>query len=249
MMKQIFTLFLSFTLIIFFNTKVYADINDLITYKPSFVIMKFINATRYESLDSDEVFAGLVLEKMLATRRFSIKETQPLNEDIETMLNGSIKNINENVSKSNASGNLDALFDNHSKLPISKAQKGQFVDSKVTSAIGKEHDADFIIQGSLLGIGNGYDVSRAFFEIKSARINVVGDLKIINAKTGEVIWVSKETGEGKQDSTNISWGGDSITIGQAKLNSNLYARAMNDMAEKLVNNMINDIKAHKLNLY
>ena len=257
-MKKLIVLF-GFAMCCLFSGQVFAVVKanaeptHVMEARPSCLLMKFSNATRYKVLDSDEVFSDYVLEKLLASKQLDIKEMQPLSDDVEKKLYDE-KYINAtNISKTKE-GDFGNIFGDIYDVPISKANKGQHVNAEMTNAIGKQNNVTYLIQGTIVGIGTGQERNSFSlildFDSKSARIGVVGDLRIIRASTGEVIWKCCETGEGKQGSFSVSdgYGEKIVKVGQANLNSNLYVRAMDELAQKLVNAMLSDIKSHKLNL-
>ena len=54
--------------------------------RPTCVMMKFTDETRFHRLDSDERFAELMLDKLLATGKFNLQSTKPIPQDMEAML-------------------------------------------------------------------------------------------------------------------------------------------------------------------
>ena len=218
---------------------------DKFLARPSCVLMKFTNKTRYKALDSDSVFADLVLEKMIQSRRFHLSEMQPIGENVEKMLYDEKTRAAEDVKKAQTSGNLSAIFegarfDKNAVQAIDNAQKGQIISPEITVEIGKKHKANYLIHGTVINIGTRHKGKEGSHQ--SALIDVTSDVRIIEAATGKVIWAKRVTGTESQDSVVIY----GITFGTAKLNSNLYSRAMNDAAEKLVNAIIEDMDAKKL---
>lgn len=215
--------------------------------RPSCVLMKFTNATRFKALDTEEVFAELVLEQLLATRRFDLKEMQPIEESIEKILYDERARAAQGTAEAKQGGKLHALFaasgNGKNAASIATAQVGQILPLMITAAIGKKHQADYLIQGTILNLGSGRTAgSNLFGTTKTANIGVVADLRIIRATTGEVVWTAKATGTGKENETAIA----GITVGEAKLNSNLYSRALEDAAEQLVSALLADMDARKL---
>ena len=247
-MKKLIIMFGVAVYLIFGNSaiaevKLETDMVQDVTKKPSCVLMKFGNASRYRVLDSDEVFADYVLEKLLVSKQFDLKEMQPMSEEMEKELYDEKYIHTTNISKLNEGGGFGKIFDANNDVPIDKADKGQRINPELAYAIGKQNEADYLIQGTIVGISSGQE-SDFFMFSEKARIGVIGDLRIIKASTGEVIWKHRETGEGKQGSIRIP----AARVGKAVLNSNLYVRAMDELAQKLVDAMLADIKCHKLNL-
>ena len=79
-------------------------------------------------------------------------------------------------------------------------------------------------------------------DIGKTGIGVQCDIRIIKAATGEVIWSRRVVGVNEQVSLDIGL----ISIGNRKLNGNLYAKAMDKTAQKIVDALLTDMTAGKL---
>ena len=79
-------------------------------------------------------------------------------------------------------------------------------------------------------------------EIGKMGIGVQCDIRIIKAQTGEVIWSKRVVGINEQVNVSFSL----ITFGNRKLNNNIYAKAMDKAAQKIVDAMVEDMAAGKL---
>ena len=73
-------------------------------------------------------------------------------------------------------------------------------------------------------------------------IGVQCDMRIIKAATGEVIWSKRVVGLDTQ--RQMSFG--PVSFGTSKLSANLYTKAMDRAAQKIVDTMIADMDAKKL---
>ncbi|MBQ6004858.1 MAG: hypothetical protein IJL14_01250 [Selenomonadaceae bacterium] len=238
---------------------------------PTCVLMKFTDDTRFDRIESAASLSDLVMEKMIADGRFNLTETRPLDENIE------IKLYNENLRDKNYlleamnSGDFNPLFegegfDENKAQSIATAQVGQIITPSITQAIGKAHNAEYLIQGTIINLGTGAWWSDDYAELSSALnlatslmtssiplgglgnliggveigkigIGVQCDVRIIKAATGEVIWAKRVVGISEQ--VNLSLG--LITIGSRKLNNNLYTKAMDKAAQKVVNAMAEEL--------
>ena len=238
--------------------------------------MKFTDDTRFDKIESAASLSDLVMEKLLACGKFNFSETRPLDEDIE------IKLYNENLRDLRAlntaleTGDFNPLFesegfDERKAQSIATAQVGQIITPEITQAIGKAHDAEYLIQGTIINLGTGAWWSEDYVALSGALnlasalmgaalpiggfgdliggiaisktgIGVQCDIRIIKAATGEVIWSKRVVGVNEQ--VNLSLG--IVTIGSRKLNNNLYAKAMDKAAQKIVDAMVADMAAGKL---
>ena len=243
---------------------------------PTCILMKFTDDTRFDKIESAQSLSDLVMEKMISSKKFNLSETRPLDENIE------IKLYNENLRDLNIlktaidTGDFNPLFesegfDERKAQSIATAQVGQIITPAITSAIGNAHNAEYLIQGTIINLGTGawwsddyavlsgaLNLATALMtsaiplggfgdfiggiDISKTGIGVQCDMRIIKAQTGEVIWCKRVVGVNEQVSLDLSL----ITIGNRKLNNNLYTKAMDKAAQKIVDAMIADMAAGKL---
>lgn len=228
--------------------------------EPTCILLKFSNNTRYKNVDSAAELSDLVIEKLLATGKFNFKETNPIDDDIEAKLYDVKTRELLNLTTSLQNKNLNPLFegqgfDKKQAQSIGTADVGQIISPEITSAIGNAHDADYIIQGNIIKLGNGYWEQDFLFgrngsDTKTSGIAVQTDLRVIKASTGEVVWRKIVTGE--KTTTLVDLGriiniyGLSPKIGTAKLSADIYNQAMADAATKISDAMIEDLNAGRL---
>ena len=127
---------------------------------PTCILMKFTDDTRYAKIESAASLSDLVMEKLLMTGKFNLKETKVINADMENMLYEERALEFKQASQAAANGNYSTLFEGagfkaEKAQTIATAQVGQFISPNITSAIGKQHGADYLIQGTIINIGTG----------------------------------------------------------------------------------------------
>ena len=127
---------------------------------PTCVFMKFTDDTRFVKVDSAPSLSDLVMEKLLASGQFNFKETKVIDADMENLLYEERAAEFKNARSAVNSGNYNVLFEgpgfNEEKAQtIATAQVGQIISPQITSAIGKQHGADYLIQGTIRNIGTG----------------------------------------------------------------------------------------------
>ena len=238
---------------------------------PTCILMKFTDDTRFDKIDSAASLSDLVMEKLIASKKFNLMETRPLDEDIETKLyDENLRELNYLLTAIDT-GDFNPLFDGfdeHKAQSIATAQVGQIISPEITSAIGQAHNAEYLIQGTIINLGTGawwtddYETLSGALNFATAAlssaiplgdfiggvdigktgIGVQCDIRIIKAATGEVIWSRRVVGVNEQVSLDIGL----ISIGNRKLNGNLYAKAMDKAAQKIVDAMTADMTAGKL---
>lgn len=243
---------------------------------PTCVLMKFTDDTRFDKIESAESLSDLVMEKMLASRKFNLTETRPLDDNIEIKLyNENLRDLNY-LNTAIETGDFNPLFegegfDENKAQSIATAQVGQIITPEITQAIGKAHNAEYLIQGTIINLGTGAwwsddyailsgalnfvsslmgsavpigDASNLIggIDIIKTGIGVQCDIRIIKAETGEVIWSKRVVGVNGQMNLNLGL----ISIGNRKLNGNLYAKAMDKAAQTIVDSMLADMATGKL---
>lgn len=260
-MKKIFALLVAVIL----------NFSSICTANPTCVLMKFNDDTRFDKIESATSLSDLVMEKLIASKKFNLMETRPLDEDIETKLyNENLRELNY-LNTAIETGNFSPLFDGFDERKaqsIAAAQVGQILSPEITSAIGKAHNAEYLIQGTIINLGTGawwsddYEALSSALNLATAAlssaiplgdfiggvdiaktgIGVQCDIRIIKASTGEIIWNKRVVGVNEQVSLDIGL----ISIGNRKLNNNLYAKAMDKAAQKIVDALLADMSTGKL---
>lgn len=127
---------------------------------PTCVLMKFTDDTRYVKIESAPSLSDLVMEKLLASGKFNFQETKVIDADMEYMLYEERALEFKQAAQAASNGNYSTLFEgagfNAEKAQtIATAQVGQFISPEITSAIGKQHGADYLIQGTIINLGTG----------------------------------------------------------------------------------------------
>lgn len=250
---------------------------------PTCVLMKFTDDTRYDRIESAQSLSDLLMEKMIASGRFNLKETRPIEQNMEAMLYDEKMAELSGIRAAVEDENLSALFEgpgfNENKAQsIATAGLGQIVNPSITGSIGNAHGAQYLVQGTIinLGVGNWWEdtdylaMSQAVnaasalfaqpimgalsgalgpiaglvggFDMKSSGIGVQSDVRIIRADTGEVVWLKRITARDTRKQYSLGM----IKIGSTKLSANMYTKAMDLAAQKIVDAMIEDMDAGKL---
>ena len=325
---------------------------------PSCILMKFTDDTRFDLVESAESLSDLVMEKLIASGKFKLMETNPIEENMEIQLyNEKLRDLKfledaikkaetpaevppvenadiESAEKINTAENSVAEsaekistaensvvesaekisttenpvadsaekintaentvteseensqtektappvidltplfegvgFDENRAQSIATAQVGQIINPEITSAIGKAHNADYLIQGTIINLGTGTWWNEDFEKLSDAMnmlsglsntsiplgmlgnvlsgidigkigVGVQCDLRVIKAETGEVVWSKRVVGVNDQVNMNLGI----VSIGSRKLNNNFYAKAMDKAADKIVTALIADSK-------
>lgn len=250
---------------------------------PTCVLMTFTDDTRYDAIESAATLSDLVMEKMIASGKFNLKETKPLGENMEKMLYDEKTMELTNFEAAMRNGNFTPLFEgagfSETKAQsIATAELGQIVTPSITQKIGADHKAEYLVQGTIINLGAGPWWSEDFavmsqaintasnvlgapvasalsgalgplgsifsggFDIKRTGVGVQSDIRIIKASTGEVVWKKRVIGISDQKLVSVGL----VKFGTAKLNADLYSKAMDKAATTIVNSLVADMDAKKL---
>lgn len=255
-----------------FNSVVSAD------EKPTCIFLKFTDDTRFEKVESAASLSDLVFEKLIASGKFNFKETNVIDTDMENLLYNFRAAEFKNLSYAINNGNFDALFEGpgyneNLAQSIATATQGQIILPEITSKIGKQHGAEYLIQGTIRNIGTGDWVNMDFQNaIQYANVamsyagtglaalgpagaiagalgqdvaafGVQADLKVIKASTGEVIWQKVVIGKKTKKALKIV---DIKIAGNTELDNQMYTDAMNNAAQLIADTLIAESDAGKL---
>ncbi len=250
-----------------------AEKEKVFTPKPTCVMMKFTDETRFNRLDSDERFAELVLDKLLATGKFNLQSTKPIPQNMEDMLYTDRYQEMQDAKAAIENDDLSAVFESPAfsdqyALTLSTAEKGQAIAAGVTSKIGKENNAEYLIQGTILSLGKGswedqdFRMATSLASVALSYIpgawlfgnlvnsmskedtgfGVMADLRIIRADTGEVVWSNREQARAGKSQTNFVL----ASSGGTELSETDYVKALDKAADKIVQNLVKDIDENKV---
>ena len=246
----------------------------------SCVMMRFTDDTRFDRVKSTGTLSDLVLEKLLNSGKFNFKETKVIDQNMEKMLYDERVTDFRNARAAMSWGDYNKLFEgpgfNEKRAQsIATAQLGQIVSPDITSAIGKQHNADYLIQGTIINLGTGNwmnaDMMKASMIANSA-VSLLGQTGAANflGPLGALIssFNIKETGVGvqadlrliKASTGEVVWhkqltGKDIqkqysvlgvVKIGSDKLNNEMYFKAMEAASQAIADAIIADQDAGKL---
>lgn len=237
---------------------------------PSCVLMKFTDDTRFEKIESAATLSDMVMERLLKSGKFNFKETKVIDRDIEKLLYEERREEFQNARAAMEEENYDRLFngpgfDRNRAQSIASAGVGQVVSPDIVRKIGEEHGAEYLIQGTIIGIGIG--VVTAADKNSDILVNVLSnlilgnhkglsgtsdtndfslavqtDLRIIKASTGNVVWASRVMAE-KTKTEKEDYQGASV---EGKFNSDDYYKLLKKSADKIADKLIDDLEKGKL---
>lgn len=210
--------------------------------RPTCILLSFSNDTKYKKIEVEIPLSDLILEKLMESDLFSIRETYPIISHIERKLYNTEIQFLEDVQKYVQKGDLGIffesdIFNNRQANSISTAQKGQIIQPEIMRKIGKDNSVEYIIHGTVTKMSS--DVTHdAYFlpflgEVKTQKngVGIECELRIIQADSGEVILCKKAMGM----STDASIGTKSMKFGTEGNSTKNFNMALESVSEKLIN--------------
>lgn len=127
---------------------------------PSCVLMRFTDDTRYDRVESAATLSDLVMEKLLNSGKFNFKETKVIDKNLEKLLYDEKAAVFQNARYAMNYGDYNTLFEGQGfnekwAQSIASARLGQIVSPVIVSSIGRRHNAEYLIQGTILNLGSG----------------------------------------------------------------------------------------------
>ena len=127
---------------------------------PSCVLMRFTDDTRYDRVESASTLSDLVMEKLLNSGKFNFKETKVIDKNLEKLLYDEKAAVFQNARYAMNYGDYNTLFEGQGfnekwAQSIASARLGQIVSPVIVSSIGRQHNAEYLIQGTILNLGSG----------------------------------------------------------------------------------------------
>lgn len=267
-MKKFLSLLMILFVAIFFTSQAHAT--------PTIVILKFSDDTRFDALNGSPDAPAIqlserILKRLVQSQKFTLTSLEPLSEDIEAQLYdekvGEYAKFNTAINSGDYNNFFeDGSFDEQKAQTIATAQVGQIISPEITSKIGKDHGADYLIHGTIINLGTGdwlnenlefisgavtqyASVAAAYgsnvlgvlgnfgtIEVQTKGIGVQCDVRVIKAQTGEVIWSKRVTGVAEQSLIGIG----PIVFGHTNVSYSLYQKAIDKAVDKISKALIEE---------
>lgn len=127
---------------------------------PSCVLMRFTDDTRYDRVESAATLSDLVMEKLLNSGKFNFKETKVIDKNLEKLLYDEKTAVFQNAKYAMSYGDYNTLFEGQGfndkwAQSIASARVGQIVSPSIVGGIGRQHNAEYLIQGTIINLGTG----------------------------------------------------------------------------------------------
>lgn len=228
----------------------------------SCAVIPFSDITFYaKELKTNELYADLVLEKVINDNLFTVKETYVIeDEKVRLLMDGSYANAKK-MQNAMSADNFDSIFDsgsfNNEATDIKYAVLGQTVSPEIIKEIGTLHQVDYLLHGTVCYLGVGSDnhdttnglinaaggalkfftgIDTGKVNISSKGVKVVCDLRLIDVATGKVVWYDKSEFMSKKK--NVDVGG--VTVGTKTYNSGMYFDSVNRVAQVNIDDLVKE---------
>ena len=218
--------------------------------------LKFSNESRYQNIGVAENFSDIILEKILTKTKIKLIEAEIKDKNLESMFyDEQFRNIVNAKNAINAN-NLSLIFEDETfnaasacAESISTAEVGQIIVPEITKKIGESFGVEYLIQGTILNLGNG--IWDGDGDSISTAIGIQCDLKIIKATTGEVIWKKNFSGYGSETSTGgrhyYGMGVSNYVPAEIpKLESKIYSKLLEKASNEIIKALVEDFNARRL---
>ena len=240
------------------------SVNDFSSQRGHY-IRKYHLQNLFCNSDNAEILSDLILEKLIASGKFNLKERDTIDTSAERKLYERDVAEKDNAKIAMQTGNLDVLFSgegfNKSKARnIDNAVTGQIIQPEIIRAIGSKWGVDYLIQGSLedIGFDTKYDhtigsiaqVTTAFTPIgyifmgagnEKKFLTVIVSLRIIETSNGKVVWDKNIVGQSHVTSMKSL----AVYVGNDKLTTETFHKALDEAAESIVKAILEDKSSKK----
>ena len=245
---------------------------------PSCVLMRFTDDTRYDRIESAATLSDLVMEKLLNSGKFNFKETRVIDKNLEKLLYDEKAAVFQNARYAMNYGDYNTLFEGRGfnekwAQSIASARLGQIVSPDIVGSIGRQHNAEYLIQGTILNLGSGDWMENKIADAAqyantamsmmggSGAANMMGPLGPLSSLASSIN--VKKTGIGVQadlkvikvSTGEVIWQKEVIgkdtqkqisLLGSDKLNNDMYYKAMENTAQSIADALIADADAGKM---
>lgn len=197
---------------------------------PVFVMLEYADETIYKDIDSAKIMSSIVLEKMV-DMGYAFVEGQSSPE--EAQLLGDSKEIPDELNM--GFGCFLQTGSDIVGVRLCNSNEGDILDAGLTKAIGQKYGADYLVYGTVNALGRMSDSDSGHllgisYNFSESGLYAVLTLRIVEAATGKVVFMSKENASAK----NQSLASGLLKLGNDKVNTNMYYGAMEKTVEKLV---------------
>ena len=230
------------SILCFVSISVYASPRSI-----SLVFLTFSDTTPYSEMKTNEVIDDFLLEELLKLNSVRVMERRAIKEalDAAKKLSLSAKD-NDEVVANNDFATVFAVSENN----LSEKTRDDYVPDKLTRILGQKYNADYILHGTIDYLGKGQSfmmvpLPQFFVSSTNPYLEARVTVRLIEAKTGKILWCRREKGVSKDSLYNIK----GFTFGTGQFSNQLFVEAMKKISKKVANSLGKDLEEGKLILH
>lgn len=202
--------------------------------------------SEYRELHTNEILDQTIIDRLLHIGTFDIYEKSFMNDtlDMEQEMVADEQFVEAAVEKND----FNTIF-GITQNDISMKRSGDSISVQKTALLGEKYDVKYIIHGSIDFIGRNnrekiflYD--KWNFTHGSKSVTIMASLRIIEAKTGKIIWYAGERGKvaDRFDALN------NVSYGTKEFSNILFYEALDKVSEKLTEKLVTDLQCGMLRI-
>lgn len=207
--------------------------------------LKFVDKTPYTKLNTGNIVSELLLNELIGFESINIVEHGIIQEALE--VENRLNKDQTSMSAAAENNNFAFLLESQNRKAISETVQGDFLPVDDIKFIGDKYGADYILHGTIDYLGSRKEIKTDWVPIVGLEktnfvLDITSTVRLINIKTGEVVWVHKEKNTSKDRKFDIG----SLSAGADKLNATLYDELLAKVSQNMAKALSKDIKSKKL---
>lgn len=214
--------------------------------RPTVVFLEFVDNSNFKNMNPKEIISSLLLDDLMQLDKFEFVDFQRTQETITAQDNlFAGRTASDNKGGNNFSGLL-AAADND----VTHKEAGEYVSAKDAQIIGRAHNAQYILQGTIDYLGEGIKDTASFLPIaafgigaKQSFLEARVTVRMIDTADGKVVWYCSRRGVAKNNSVDFN----DLAINSESDSGQLFEEALEKVSKKITKTLFKDIKSGKCN--
>lgn len=206
---------------------------------PSAIVIKFNDNTSYKSFKTNEIFSNIILDGLLSLDNIYLVDRMVTNDVLA--MEDDVVCSDEKIDEAVKNKDFNSIF-NASKSDVAFKRQGDYLPVDKTSKLGMRYGASYIVHGSVDFIG-GNERSRTVawngvsLGHSSKSVEMLATLRIIEAKTGMIIW-QRRVKEKTKDKYEVI---DKLSFGTKEFSDRLFYEVVEDISSKFIRSLKKDL--------
>ena len=206
---------------------------------PSAILISFNDNSSYKNLKTNEIFSNVMLDGLLSLDRIYLVE-RAVTKDV-LLLEDDVVCSDAKIDEAVKNKDFSSIF-NVSKSDAAFKRQGDYLPVDKTSKLGEQYGVSYIVHGSVDFIG-GSERSRTIawdgisLGHSSKSVEMLATLRIIEAKTGKIIW-QRRVKEKTKDKYEVI---DKLSFGTKEFSDRLFYEVVEDISDKFISGLKKDL--------